>query len=382
MLDRTSPAVPSFCPSCAPVAPLRCPGVPPWLLAALANGGTLNANNMLRGAPLDRPPLLDIPVLEVAGRIRKAQLGQPRGPPGLPGDRLDPLASLASGQLPGGSPLPLDPGLLHQPPHCPPVRGKLGGDIGQQPLPPDEPIFQIRPHVDEAKLGHPRRDPLLGVAASLQRQRCIPCRSGSEGNCASRGTRCAGRAVPAVGRSRRRPQTRHEGPVVEAFPLVAELPILWSYRGVRAAANPVTSRNAHDVAGWASQHLCSARLLPAETPGAVTCPPVLAGDPSSMGNNASPAASSHPGVRLLDDSRPLVQRGARPSRTGTANRRRGAVAADPAGAGRAARRWFTRATARSAQGCAAHQVHVSGKRAVDVARSHGSPSELQHLPAA
>lgn len=60
--------------------------------------------------------------------------------------------------------------MLHQSPHRPPVRGKLGGDIDQQPLPLDETIFQVRPHVCEAKLSHPRADTLLGVAASLQRQ--------------------------------------------------------------------------------------------------------------------------------------------------------------------------------------------------------------------
>ena len=55
----------------------------------------------------------------------------------------------------------LDLGLLHQPPYRPPIRAKLGRDIGQQPLPPDQPIFQIRPDLREAQLGYPPGDPLL-----------------------------------------------------------------------------------------------------------------------------------------------------------------------------------------------------------------------------
>jgi hypothetical protein len=66
--------------------------------------------------------------------------------------------------------LAADPRVLHQPPHRAPVRGKLGGDHGQQPLLLDEAIYQIGPHVDEAKRGHPRGDPLLGVASSLSCQ--------------------------------------------------------------------------------------------------------------------------------------------------------------------------------------------------------------------
>jgi len=55
------------------------------------------------------------------------------------------------------------------------MRAKLGGDIGQQPLPPDQPISQVGPDVCEAKLGHPTSDPFLGVAASLL---CQPLRAG------------------------------------------------------------------------------------------------------------------------------------------------------------------------------------------------------------
>jgi hypothetical protein len=40
--------------------------------------------------------------------------------------------------------------VLHQPPHRAPIRGKLGGDIHQQPLPLDEPILQVGPHFWEA----------------------------------------------------------------------------------------------------------------------------------------------------------------------------------------------------------------------------------------
>ena len=54
------------------------------------------------------------------------------------------------------------------------MRAKLGGDIAQQPLPPDEPIFQVRPDRREAKLDDPLGDPLLGMAASLQRQPLRP----------------------------------------------------------------------------------------------------------------------------------------------------------------------------------------------------------------
>ena len=54
------------------------------------------------------------------------------------------------------------------------MRAKLGGDIGQQPLPPDEPILQVGPHVGEPELDHPCGDPLLGMAASLQREPLRP----------------------------------------------------------------------------------------------------------------------------------------------------------------------------------------------------------------
>jgi len=47
------------------------------------------------------------------------------------------------------------------------MRAELGGDIGQQPLPPDQPIFQVRTDRREPKLDHPTGDPLLGMAASL-----------------------------------------------------------------------------------------------------------------------------------------------------------------------------------------------------------------------
>jgi hypothetical protein len=81
---------------------------------------------------------------------------------------------LANRQLPRGPPTTRDPGPLHQPPHRAPACGQLGGDLGQQPLPLDNPIDQVRPHVDEAERGHPRSDPLLGVAASLPGQPLRP----------------------------------------------------------------------------------------------------------------------------------------------------------------------------------------------------------------
>ncbi len=102
--------------------------------------------------------------------VRKAQLGQPRRPPDLPGDRLHPTAPLPGGQLPGGPTTPRDPCLFHQPPHRDSVRAQLGSDLGQPPLLLDEPIGQVRPHLREAKLGDPPGDPLVSLAASLAGQ--------------------------------------------------------------------------------------------------------------------------------------------------------------------------------------------------------------------
>jgi hypothetical protein len=48
--------------------------------------------------------------------------------------------------------------LLRQPLHRTPTRGKLGGDLDEQPLPSDQPIGQVRPHVGEARLDHLRGD--------------------------------------------------------------------------------------------------------------------------------------------------------------------------------------------------------------------------------
>ena len=50
------------------------------------------------------------------------------------------------------------------------MRGELGGDIGQQPLPLEQPILQVRPHGCEAELANPRGDPLLGIASPLPGQ--------------------------------------------------------------------------------------------------------------------------------------------------------------------------------------------------------------------
>jgi hypothetical protein len=85
--------------------------------------------------------LFDDAGLQVVGQVRKAQLRQPGGAPLLPGDRLHPPAPLAGGQLPRGPPPARDPGLLHQPPDRPPVRG----DLDQQPLPLKEPVLQNPP---------------------------------------------------------------------------------------------------------------------------------------------------------------------------------------------------------------------------------------------
>jgi len=48
-----------------------------------------------------------------------------------------------------------------------PSVGKLGGDFGQQPFSLDQPVLEVRPDLREPERGHPRGDPLLGVAASL-----------------------------------------------------------------------------------------------------------------------------------------------------------------------------------------------------------------------
>src|SRR6266704_1454078 len=53
--------------------------------------------------------------------------------------------------------------------------------------------------------------------------------------------------------------------------------MLWSYRGVRPAANPVTSANARRDTGQAAGRRCSTRLLPAATPRPAACRPWLGG---------------------------------------------------------------------------------------------------------
>jgi len=50
------------------------------------------------------------------------------------------------------------------------MRGKLGGDLGQQPLLPDQPVGQVGPHVGEAEFDDPLGDPLLGEALPLPGQ--------------------------------------------------------------------------------------------------------------------------------------------------------------------------------------------------------------------
>jgi hypothetical protein len=72
---------------------------------------------------------------------------------------------------------------VHQPPDRPTIRGKLRCDIGQQPLPLEEPIGQIGTRIWEAKLRHPRGDPLLGMAASLPRQPLSPGWQGDAQRC-------------------------------------------------------------------------------------------------------------------------------------------------------------------------------------------------------
>ncbi len=119
--------------------------------------------------------LLDVAGLQVAEKISEAQLGQPRRPPSLPTDRLDLAAPLASGHLPGGPPVTLNAGLLHQAPHRGAMRAQLGGDLDQQPLVSDHAVLEVGPHVGEPEVDHPRGDPLLGVAASLS---CQPPRPG------------------------------------------------------------------------------------------------------------------------------------------------------------------------------------------------------------
>jgi hypothetical protein len=83
--------------------------------------------------PPDRPALLDMAALQVAGQILEAQLGQPLGAARLPGGRLRPPAPLPSGYFSCGPPGAPDAVLLHEPPHRHPVGAKLGGDLGQQP---------------------------------------------------------------------------------------------------------------------------------------------------------------------------------------------------------------------------------------------------------
>jgi hypothetical protein len=60
-------------------------------------------------------------------------------------------APLGHRHLPGGASAPLHPCLLHQPPHCASIRGKLGGYIGEQPLLLDQPVFQVGSDLGEAR---------------------------------------------------------------------------------------------------------------------------------------------------------------------------------------------------------------------------------------
>src|SRR6266536_1185366 len=181
---------PSSCPcsSGAPLVPLRCS----WRALSQAEPCHLvdqpgAANPKLGPHPPDRPLLLDVAGLQVAEKISEAKLGQPRRPPSLPTDRLDLASPLARGDLPGGPPVTLNACLLHQAPHRGAMRAQLGGDLGQQPLPSDQAVLQVGPHVGEPQPGHPRGDPLLGVAASLL---CQPLRPGWQ--CDVLGGECLG----------------------------------------------------------------------------------------------------------------------------------------------------------------------------------------------
>lgn len=59
---------------------------------------------------------------------------------------------------------------LHQAAHRVPVRVQFGGDIGQQPLPPDQPVLRVGPRVGEAEFDDQRGDPLPGEPAPLPGQ--------------------------------------------------------------------------------------------------------------------------------------------------------------------------------------------------------------------
>jgi hypothetical protein len=60
--------------------------------------------------------------------------------------------------------------LVHQPSDRDAVGAELGGDLGQQPRPCQQPVGQVRANVGEAELGRPRSEALLGGRASLAGQ--------------------------------------------------------------------------------------------------------------------------------------------------------------------------------------------------------------------
>jgi hypothetical protein len=77
----------------------------------------------------DRPALLDMAALQVAGQILEAQLCQPLSPLSLPGSRVRLPAPLAGVLLPSGPPGAPDALLIHESTYCPAVGAELGGHV-------------------------------------------------------------------------------------------------------------------------------------------------------------------------------------------------------------------------------------------------------------
>ncbi len=122
-----------------------------------------------------------IDAVKVGRKVWEAQLRQPRGPPSLPGDRLELARPLGDRALSCGWPLPPDTGLTDQVPDPDKVGAKLGGDGGLRPLPVQEPVGQIRPDILK-----PSWATRAVIRCSARWRRCSANRSGRGGSTISR----------------------------------------------------------------------------------------------------------------------------------------------------------------------------------------------------